>query len=398
MRTFAKLVHIVSIGLTLVLSASAASAARPESQPSAVVALIVRGMADARERFSSGVCEVTGRKVFKGPANSPRQERAPAIDGELHGLFAFDDKNKLVRYDMTEPSNSTDTRGLKIRGLTQAARRAAIDALPIRQWNGKLRYVRNEEYRAFWTEGGSNSRSSVNINSPDKAMGGHLAGTYHMFDLRACGIIDYSAFRSGALEQGQSIVSQCLRLDRRADSIREHNGVTTITWETDHGIKTLSVDTRNGYTPLLYDLVSKNGSSSSLSTVKWKPLGDTWVPTIFTIELKLKSGRHDRYECQFEWSHVNETIDRKYFDFRSFPDVWDQVVAIDKRQPDLPTVGEWAGGQFVAAITGGTRAGGLPQASGRARHTMLLWLLVANLLVAVLITVTWVYRARGQRK
>jgi hypothetical protein len=336
--------------LTLMTSfAGADSKALAPTNPTREARSLIHSMADARKQFTSGVARFWGLRVETRTTRAGLEDKTQKIDGLLDGTYAFDAPRGLLRYDITEPDRIRAINSNDLRGLNREQYRAAVDAIVPVLCDSKLRYVRNRDYSASWTEEGSNIYSNLDVRKPDGLMGGSVKRQHHMFDLRGCGLVDYRQFTSGALENGEQVgdaAAQLLRYDVKRVSQKQN--LTTLILESSGQTHRLVIDANHGLTPVEYVVTSAHNHATSTSEATWKSVANVWVPTTFSIKFDLPEiGRFSCYEFAFDWTQVNAKVDPDYFDFKTFTDVRDNVFVVDMRQPNLPVLGEWIKGCLV---------------------------------------------------
>jgi hypothetical protein len=336
--------------LTLMSSLGRAdSKAVVPTDPTTKARALIRSMADARKQFTSGVARFWGRRVEMRTTHAGLEDQTQKIDGFLDGIYAFDAPRGLLRYDITEPDRIRAINANDLRGLNREQFRAAINAIVPVLWDTKLRYVRNHDYCASWTEDGSNIFGNLDVRKPDGRMGAFVARRHHVFDLRGCGLVDYRQFTSGALDKGEQVgdaAAELLRYDVKRVSQKEN--LTTLTLESSNQTHRLVIDANHGLTPVEYVVKSTRNHATSTSEVTWRSVANVWVPTTFSIKFDFPEfGRFTCYEFAFDWTQVNTKVDPDYFDFKTFADVRDDVFVVDMRQPNLPVLGKWINGCFV---------------------------------------------------
>ncbi|HET6325585.1 MAG TPA: hypothetical protein VFG04_12980 [Planctomycetaceae bacterium] len=340
---------LLLVVISLLPRAVADSSAAPQKDSTIEARQALRAMAEARGRFSSGVATIQGHKLTKRAFPGAKKVQAETVDATLRGLYAFDDARHLLRYDNNEPFFTRSISAETLRGKDSAAMRAAVEGIVPVPWDTKLRYVRNKDYSASWREDGANSRSSVNVQWPDSSRGGLVESRHHLFDLRSCGVIDYRQFQSGAPAHGEKIEEVFNRLSQHTiQAVRKNDDIVTLSLVSEEATHRLAIDTKNGFTAVEYIVELRHDRAVSKSRVTWKQAGNVWVPKTFSIEFDApRAGRYSRYDFEFTWNHVNELVDRSYFDYKSFTDVWDDVVVVDGRRPDFPRLGVWKNGHCV---------------------------------------------------
>jgi hypothetical protein len=345
----------VSVAAPILLLMLMSSLGRADSKvvappdPTTKARSLIRSMADARKQFTSGVARFRGRRVEMRTTHAGLEDETQKIDGFVDGIYAFDAPRGLLRYDITEPDRIRAIDANDLRGLNREKFRAAVNAIVPVLWDTKLRYVRNHDYSASWTEERSNIYSNLDVRKPDGRMGGLVARQHHVFDLRGCGLVDNRQFMSGALERGEQVgdaAAELLRCDVKRVSQKQN--LTTLILESSNQTHRLVIDANHGLTPVEYVVTSTLNRATSKSQVTWRSVANVWVPTTFSITFDFPDvGRFSCYEFAFDWTQVNAKVDPDYFDFKTFTDVRDNVFVVDMRQPNLPVLGEWIKGCFV---------------------------------------------------
>jgi hypothetical protein len=226
-------------------------------------------------------------------------------------------------------------------------------------------------------------------------MGGTIASDFHLFDLRSAGVINYKQFTSDRVERGQHVSNFCEELLKcTVDGFSREGPVVKFSLGSEHATQVLSIDANNDFTPVEFTIRARHDPSLTSSKVVWKSQSGVFVPTAFSMELHAPQLYENiRYDYQFVWSNVNEQVPADLFDFRTFSDVWDEVPAVDKRQPNNPTIGKWSNGRFTKV----TAAGGVNLYSPTS-GPILRWLLIGNGVVIGGFAILWFAHYRKGRQ
>lgn len=330
-RQFAKQTALIGrISLILCTFASPASADQPpdpEVQKNA--STIIQAMLKEREKFKSGVAEISGTKLVQVTGQ-------PDINGPITGLYAFKlDGNKL-RFDNEEP---------------HAIIRDNVKPILMRR---RFCFLRNPEYSARWRHEDFGSHSSIFIAAPaEEPLGGYLARSHHIHAMRSAGLIDYIDF-----DMGRSVdeVVKAL-LPYGLTKVVQEQRQTVLHWRLgdggEKGTRRLVIETHEGYRPVELIVTSKNNPAKSVTRTKWQKLGGTDVPVEMTIDwdyTDANSRRHSHYTLKYDWKKsVNKPVNPAHFDFRSFRDIPGDgsVSVIDQRRGTSNLSGIWKGNGIV---------------------------------------------------
>ncbi len=322
----------------LIAIASLVSDIRADERPADTKAkekvdAIFRGLQDERDKLVCGVCRVKGKKF----AHSVGEGANPDVDGETSSLLAFDFAKGLFRYDNDEPAyrGRISADDFKKAAGDKEAFAELMKSTKQELVTLKLRYIKNDDYVARWFSTSDKDTNSLHLFKPDEAEpGGDLARSHHFFDIRACGLLDYSQFSSAGMPSSKFVGDYCARLQRLPIvSVTKVLG-KQIFWQDKKWTRQLTIDTDNGFCAVDYIVVSRDETTLSVSQVKWKSVSEVWVPKSLSIRHVEPDGSVITYNLEYTWESVNKPLDASYFDYKSFTDIPDDVRVTDSRPDD----------------------------------------------------------------
>lgn len=322
---------------------------------------LIHSMQAARQHLRSGVVRVRGVRDSFDPERSPPSYQLP-YDADL----AFDWPGGRLRYDaeIVERVASYD-----IEELAEAGDPA--DMLDDRETELLTAHMQSlltpENYacRTWETRSDGSMKSVSNVGLLDANAGASvpLVTRHYCFDVRSVGLFNFWEFGGQTHVMGYQLPDVYFHLCDIEIAIEEllkwpviaieRNGdLTTIRFR---GDMTITLNESQGFTPVAYHDIRGTPhpdyiNDTVASTVQWEQIDGVWVPTDFMIELldAKQDGSVLRHTYTMEWSHVNQSVPKHYFDFKNFTDVPDQTPVYDLRSEEPALIGEWSGGQFVA--------------------------------------------------
>jgi hypothetical protein len=296
--------------------------------------LILVGVIAERNQIRSGVVKISGTRLRRGGGLPDLK------DEEVEGLFAFDFDRDWIRYDNAELQY---VRHINSANAPKKLDRESLNKIPVNAYRRRFCYVRNDEYSTWWSQSGRTIGNNIQLKKPDAELNSFLARYHHFCDLRAAGLMDYRFFQK--YMPVQSICESLLEKVPLSDF--ERNGdVVTLTFQNEVRI-VVEIDTSDGFRPLSYVITPRGGIPyRSENKAVWKRRSGVDVPVQMTVEWEYPDQKFSmKYDLKLDWQSVNQPIDPKLFDYRSFPDIpTDLAIAVrDARGEERVTLGMWAG-------------------------------------------------------
>lgn len=298
------------------------------------ISFALRASQANRETLTRGAFRISGTKSFY----YADQEHEPA-EGRVDGFYAFDTRTGLQRFDMRIPVMM----GFRSRKNPETPERELRRT--------ELNSVRQDEYFAWYDEAKSHIRTSLHLDLPQTEWSGGLDFANALFDIRAAGLSNFEQFQNGTSlrEVIDALIRDMTTYHVEGDILRLEGG------QPEYGIEVIVVlDVARNYLPLSLKTVAE-GSGTVMSTrAEWEEQNETWVPVSLFVELvepwedKLS---YERFEYNFEWSHVNEDMPLRFFSYEDFPDVENGVRVVDRRGQEPRLVGIWQDGNVMQAAT-----------------------------------------------
>ena len=378
------MLRLLIVGVSLLLGVASTSI-RADDVPNTAASTaedILRRLLDEREKLLSGVCRVRGRKFAHGGAN-------PDVDAEVRSLIAFDFAKGLFRYDDDDPSyrGLIKSADFKMAGGDKAKFDELLKSARPKLVNTKLRYIQNTEYVALWYSNSDETRNDIHLYKPEKiGLGGDLSEIHHLHDVRACGLLDFVQFSSGAFQSGVRVAEYCNQLLKTPVIKVEKSGLgTQIAFQDERWSRDLTIDTSNGFCAVDYIVASRETPPLvSNAQTKWTRMGDVWVPKAMFIQLVEPDGNQVKYTLEYEWESVNSPVDPGYFDYKSFKDIpTDYVCLVDARGEQPMLIGNWRGDGKIEGLD-------RPSAGLNAPMTWNAWVVVIGSLALVAL-LGWLY-------
>jgi formylglycine-generating enzyme required for sulfatase activity len=331
----ARMRHLVTqaVAITCLLGFfTPARSQEPERPPenaaaSARAQVLIANLIKEREKIVSAVVQVQGSHVVR--KDDPPPERT------IRGMYAFDHSQELFRFD--------SSRRMRIRSIPPGAGIAQAIEEDV---DAQLRYVRTREQSAHWSKSSPRDDATLFLGRPGRQWADDVLATQHcLIDLRACGVISHSDLTSNA---GRSVKEYCDSLLKLlVIDVTEKQGMAQIFVRANYTQHQLTIDVAHQFTPVEYIVSWKKGPGSSTSgsrtaRVTWTEVAGVQVPKSFTIEFDgPDENSYSLYRFLCLWKNVNQPIDPKYFDYRSFPDIPPRTEIADSRIKGGARIGIW---------------------------------------------------------
>jgi hypothetical protein len=297
--------------------------------------LILRGVIAERDKIRSGFVRLGGTRLYRA-SGYPELK-----DDSVDGLFAFDLDRDWIRYDNTELQY---VRHINSSNAPNELDADSLKEIPVSTFRRRLCYVRNDEYSTWWSQSGPTSCSNIQLFQPDTELNSSLAKTHHFCDFRAAGVMDYRDFQK--FVSVQSICESLLEKVPLSDFERNLD-VVSLTFENEGVRIAVEIDTSDGFRPLSRVVTPRGGVPyRSENKAVWERRGGVDVPVRMTVQWEFPDQEaFTKYDLTLDWQSVNEPVDPKLFDYRSFPDIpTDLAIAVrDARGEERVTLGMWAG-------------------------------------------------------
>ncbi len=316
---------------------------------------LIDGMKAARESIAQATVTYTGNR-----RRTDKRDPSRNIDGRIEGMMAFDVLKQKLRIEHSMPeSYGDDISESEFKALSDSGDLKEFLHGPSVQTDQFIMFVKNESYSAEYEKTGIHD-SNLNISTPDWPLGENR-DLLHLIDYRSLGMIDvqdYSGWRPWLIYDGSTLEldnsSLLCPVETVIHNIRVRNyfrlikksGLVTIDW----GPHTLTIDERNGFTPVEYrttDAYREMFNCTHSATTSWGQVSGHWVPTNAVLEMNNeKHETIERFELHLEWSGINEALPEELFEYESFKNVEDETYVIDSRTGSPGLLGEWIGGKL----------------------------------------------------
>jgi hypothetical protein len=270
---------------------------------------LIRGMLKERERIRSGLYHIRGSKVIKETGVEFKTDN-------IKGMCAFDVREHSFRFDSVEPNWKKRITNGHVAAAGGDLQRA-IKGTPAFLYDCKFRYLRNQEYSAHWDETAPRSRNPLMIHKPGAKVGS--SGSFnHLFDARACGVVDYFRFESGRGAE-ESFLDDAFNhlLHMKPVSVADEGELQVVVLDDEENAWKwkISINERAGFTPQKLVINARRDRSRIVAETTWRAESGVQVPVSFA----------------YDWKVVNGQIDAAIFDYKSFPDIPGAVEVIDAR-------------------------------------------------------------------
>ena len=316
---------------------------------------LIAGMKAARESISKAIVTYTGRRT-----STDEENPSANVDGRIAGLMAFDTKNRRLRIEHTMPAAyGRDVSEDQLKSLSASGKLMESLGGPYAQIDQFLMFVQNESYSAHYAKNGKHD-SNLDISTTDWSWAS-TRDLLHLIDYRSLGMIDvqdYSGWVPPLVYQDTTTnlddTSLLCPLETVIHNftVRKHfrlikvPGLVTIDW----GCHSLTIDERNGFTPVEYRTTDKYWDlyhTTYQSKTSWAQVSGHWVPVTAVLEMEDEpEAKRQRFELNLEWSRINEELPDELFQYESFKNVEENTAVIDSRPGAGGILGEWIDGKL----------------------------------------------------
>jgi hypothetical protein len=387
--------HVTAIAVALASRiASAQGSARVPDAAAVQAEVAIRGMLSERENLVSGVFRFKGTKLARSAGK-------PDIETTTHGLCAFDHSTGQFRYDDNEPTYVGGIDSRKLRDVhSQRELQELIESTPRTLFETKLRYIRNRECIFSWKMGESHVRNNICIKPVEGrySLMGAAAESHHIYDVRACGVMDYREFE-GKFDQGMGVAEFCTRLlSIPARSVNNTPNGTEFLLEDPNWKHELTIDIDHGFTAVKHVVTSSDEPPFVMtSTVQWAQRSRVWIPVAFETQLHFNDGTElARCSLTHEWECINESVNPRYFDYKTFEDIpTDHTAIVDYRGKAPIRLGWWKGNGIVEPLEPERDADPFPKRFEQQGRFS--WIVAGNIVFAAVLIAWALWRRRGSR-
>jgi len=354
---------------------------------------IINAVIKARESLASGIFQASISKTTIKEHDNFSEE----LSSELR--CSFDIKTNRWRKEVNGEKRATIASSSELTAETiQQIKNKTFTHQPERLKFTAM-YVRNPEYLAEWYATGESPATThytchIQLMPPDASMRDRSLMELYPQSTGLCNQREYTLGKTP-----REVFDDYFLFVKQVDGKTDSEGIALLTLTYDEQERSIAIDSKNGWTPIsmstsTIDLSGKRTIMED-TTAKWEERDGVWVP-IATQIISIRPGGEIRdTHIDFEWTSVNPvSISNDVFTYQSFQGVWDGTKVLERRDGSdrhIDTIGE----KHVEILPERIVKQPLQQrAHAQQRNNFLIWLIVANSIVAAMIVVIFLYRRK----